>query len=97
MKKFTVVFTSGALTDIENATEYYNMQSAGLGKRFAIHVRAKIKTLKSNPYISSIRYADIRCCIVKDFPFMIHYQINDELNTMNILSVYNTHRDFPDS
>jgi len=93
MKRFKVKYSANALTDIENATFYYNQQKAGLGKRFAQEVRKKLRKVKTHPYSSSIRYADIRCAIVNIFPFLIHYQIDEENNIINIISVYNTYRD----
>ncbi len=55
MKHFKVIFSPNALTDIEKATDYYNEQKAGLGKRFAQQVQSTLKTIKGNPYFSSIR------------------------------------------
>ncbi len=92
MKRYKIIFSENALLDIEEAVLYYNSQQNGLGKKFAIEVQATLSSIKKNPFYASIRYAEIRCAVVNIFPFMIHYQIEMDLDTIRILSVYNTNR-----
>ena len=92
MKKYKVIFSPNALKDIEEAVIYYNGQQKNLGKKFAREVQSTLKSIKDNPFYSSIRYDDIRCAVVSVFPFLIHYHVERDINTVKILSVYNTYR-----
>ena len=93
MSQFKIIFSQNSLTDIENASAYYNEQKKGLGKRFAKSVQSTLKSINSNPYYAAIRYDDIRCAGIKTFPFMIHYHVNEQKKIVSILSVYNTYRE----
>lgn len=61
MKKYKVIFSPHALTDLEDAVYYYNEQQKGLGKRFAGQVQLALKSIKTNPHFASFRYEDVRC------------------------------------
>ena len=61
MKKYKVIFSPHALTDLEDAVYYYNEQQKGLRKRFAGQVRLALKSIKANPHFASFRYEDVRC------------------------------------
>ena len=92
MKKYKIVFSENALRDIEETVIYYNEQQKNLGKKFAIEVQSTLNSIKRNPFYSSIRYNDIRCAFVNIFPFLVHYKIETDINTVKILSVYHTNR-----
>ena len=92
MKRYNVLFSEHALNDIELAVNYYNEQQKGLGKRFGKEVQNTLKLIRSNPYYSSVRYANIRCGIIKNFPFLIHYTFSPEQKSIQILAVFNTHK-----
>ncbi|OSZ82850.1 hypothetical protein CAP35_06185 [Chitinophagaceae bacterium IBVUCB1] len=93
MKQYKILFSPHALNDIEQATQYYNHQQDGLGKRFASEVLKAIESIKKNPALVSVRYDDIRCIVVKKFPFMIHYAFDEKLKIVTIYAVYSTYRE----
>lgn len=92
MKKYKVKIEPEALTDIQNITDWHNKQQAGLGKRFQDTTIKQINFLNKNPQIYGIRYNEIRCMIVKKFPYLVHFYINYESNTVEILAVISTFR-----
>jgi len=92
MKRYKVKIEPEALADIQNITDWYNKQQAGLGKRFQRTTKLQISSLQNNPQIYAIRYKEIRCMIIKKFPHMAHFYINDENNTVEVLSVISTDR-----
>ena len=92
MKRYVVSFSEHALKDIELAASYYNEQQTGLGKRFIKEVQNSLKLIRNNPYYSGVRYVDIRCAVVKKFPFLIHYTFSSETRSIQILAVFNTHK-----
>jgi hypothetical protein len=52
-----------AKQDIKEAAKWYNKKQKGLGKRFTLQVRQKIGLLKREPYLSAIRYDEIRTAV----------------------------------
>jgi plasmid stabilization system protein ParE len=90
MKKYSVKIEAEALSDIQSITDWYNETQAGLGKRFQETVINQINSLNINPQIYAIRYKEIRCLNVKKFPYMVHFYINDETLTSEILAVIST-------
>ena len=92
MKKYQIKIDPEALSDIRDIAEWYDTQKAGLSKRFQNTVIKQIDYLVENPQLFSIRYQEIRCMIVRKFPYMVHFYINEELTTVNILAVISTDR-----
>jgi plasmid stabilization system protein ParE len=92
MKKYKVKIEPEALTDIQEITNCYNKAQAGLGKRFQKTVIKHINSLSKDPQIYAIRYKKIRCVVIKKFPYMAHFYINNENNTVEVLAVISTHR-----
>jgi len=91
MRKYKVKIEPEALADIQKITNWYNEAQAGLGKRFQNTVIKQINSLNKDPLNYAIRYKEIRC-MVKKFPYMAHFYINDENNTVEVLAVISTDR-----
>jgi plasmid stabilization system protein ParE len=90
MMKYKIEIDEEALSDIQEATEWYNEQLQGLGSRFQKQTKLQINSLKTDADIHTNRYADVRCMLIKKFPFMVHYTI-DNL-TVKIFAVLHTSR-----
>jgi hypothetical protein len=88
-KKFTVLFQNEALVQLQKSIDYYNNQKIGLGKRFGTAVYKASKNLENNPFYQ-VRYDNIRCLLVKKFPFMIHFSIDETLYYVHIYAVLHT-------
>jgi plasmid stabilization system protein ParE len=82
-----------AKEDIRKAAEWYNERQIGLGKRFISEVRNKVYYIRQNPKISGVRYNNVRTAILSDFPFMIHYTIDENIKAILIVAVLHTSRD----
>jgi hypothetical protein len=50
----------------------------------------QINSLNKDPQVYAIRYKEIRCVLIKKFPYMAHFYINDENNTVEVLAVIST-------
>ncbi len=92
MERYKVKVESDALTDIQEITDWYNEIQAGLGGRFQKTVVKQINSLNKDPQIFVIRYKEIRCVLVRNFPYMVHFYINTENKTVEILAVISTSR-----
>lgn len=78
MKKYTVKIDPEALADIQEIIAWYNEQQKGLGGRFRKAAIKHTNSLIKDPQIYALRYKEIRCVIIKKFPYMVHFHINDQ-------------------
>ena len=81
-----------AFNDIQETSEWYEMQLKGLGLRYKAQTKKQINSLKKNPYLFSIKYNEVRCRKISKFPFLIHYIINEELKLITVFAVFHTSR-----
>lgn len=92
MIRYKVFIDPEALHDIQQATDWYNKQLAGLGSRFQKQVKAQINSLKRNPLTYTVRYTNVRCMPVKKFPFLIHFTVSENQELIEIFAVIHTSR-----
>lgn len=90
--KYKVKYKPEAMSDIQEIINWYDEQKVGLGELFHNTIVNHIDMLKISPHIYNIRYKQIRCALVSKFPYMIHFYINEETQTVEILSVISTFR-----
>ncbi len=86
---FKVLIDVLAVQDIQEAINYYEEKSIGLGKKFESELNEQIEFLTKNPFLR-VRYEEVRCLVLKVFPFMIHFTVDDSLNTITIRAVFHT-------
>ena len=89
---YKIKIDKDALIDIQEIIEWYNCELQGLGTRFQKQTIVQINALKKSPFIHAIRYEDIRCVVVKKFPFLIHYKLNESEKTVIVFAVFHTSR-----
>jgi len=82
-----------AKEDIRDAARWYNKQSPGLGRKLTKEVRDIVLYIKQNPQACSIRYNEVRTAVLKVFPFMVHYTIDESNKTLIITAVLHTSQD----
>jgi hypothetical protein len=92
MTKYTLKIDPDALQDIQETTDWYNRQSQGLGSRFQKQVKLQINLLKNSPDSYGIRYAEVRCILVRKFPFLIHFIVDNSNLVVEIYAVIHTSR-----
>jgi hypothetical protein len=85
MSKYTISIDTDALQDIQDATDWYNKQLTGLGSRFQKQVKTQINSLKKNAVIYAVRYENVRCMLIKRFPFMVHFTLNENKELLRYL------------
>ncbi|MGV1012323.1 MAG: hypothetical protein ACOYBS_07730 [Flavobacterium sp.] len=74
---FKIVITNLSSIEIEDAFEYYEIKSKGLGYRFLVYLKGYIKVLKVTPELFAIKRPPFfRELPLKKFPFVIIYEIN---------------------
>jgi hypothetical protein len=86
---YQVVIEPHALSDIQQAIDYYDIQQIGLGKKFMDALDKHIQTLRKNPFYQ-IKYKDYRVLPIKKYPYSIIFYINETNQTAYIMAVFNT-------
>jgi plasmid stabilization system protein ParE len=89
---YNTIIKEQAQNDLKEAVKWYNLQKIGLGKRFLNQVREKTGILKQNPFLCQVRYSQIRTAIVDQFPYLIHYYIDENQKTIVIIAVLHSAR-----
>ncbi len=92
MRNFNLKIEPEALTDIQEISDWYDDQQPGIGSVFQQQVTSQIDSLATDPQIYAIRYDQIRCMVVKRFPYMVHFYTNHENDTVEALAVISTDR-----
>lgn len=87
---FWIYVTSEAVKDIDDAFNYYNSKSGGLGYRFAEIADIYFHKISQVPFASAIRYDRVRVRPMRVFPFTIHYIVEEQASKVIILRVFNT-------
>lgn len=90
--EYKIFIDKDALNDIQDIIDWYNARLNGLGKKFQTQVKFQIKKLKQNPTIYNIRYNNVRCLIIKKYPYMVHYIVDNKKLTVHIFAVIHTSR-----
>lgn len=81
-----------AISDIQEAYNWYEDEAVDLGERFLKYIDNAFLDLEQNPFYQ-IRYSNIRCYPIATFPFMIHFYINEPKNTIYITAILHTRKD----
>lgn len=86
---FSIKIESEAKEDIQEAIDWYNDQKQGLGAYFLEEIQNSVEQLKINPHYQ-VRYGEVRCLPTRIFPFMIHFTLSKEAQTVIIRGVFHT-------
>lgn len=86
---YKIVIEPRAITDIQEAVDYYDFKQIGLGAYFFQTLEEHIEVLSKKP-LFQIRYKDYRGLPIQKFPFIIFYFTDEEKKIVYIVSVFNT-------
>ena len=84
---FTIITTTNARKDIQQAIDWENSRSPNLGERFLEYLSLKINVLSTTPLIGSIRYENVRCTATDVFQYLIHYTVDAESQQIVVMRV----------
>jgi len=91
MKQFKILILDIATDDFNEALEYYKNINPKLGKKFYSSINSAINDLKKNPFYQ-VRYDEFRMKIVKYFPYIIHYIIDEQNKIVAVYGIRNSHQ-----
>ncbi len=88
--KYDLIIKEEALADMQSAYNYYEDRKKGLGLRFVDNLDDCFERLKLYPYHYQIRRKPYREALLKVFPYLVIYEIEDE--NIIVFAVFNTSR-----
>ena len=86
---YKVVIEPRALSDAQQALDYYDEQQIGLGKKFNEAVDKHITAIQKNSFYQ-IRYKDYRVLPIKKYPFSTVFYLIGQVKTAYVMAVFNT-------
>jgi plasmid stabilization system protein ParE len=87
---YEIDITPAALEDIDVGMKYYNSKADDLGYRFADDIEDNIESIRLAPFAFAKRYNEVRCKLLKTFPYIILYNIQQQ--QIQILRIFNTYQ-----
>jgi plasmid stabilization system protein ParE len=94
---YTVLNVDGVRSDIIDAIEYYSTINPVLAKQFIMRVREAKNYLSASPLVFEIKYKEVRTLLLKQFPYHIHYIVdesNEQVIVLAIIHAYKNPRDY---
>ncbi len=88
---FKIIVSPRAQKEIENAIDYYALYSSLAPSNFVAVLKDAYSTLETNPFFS-VRYKNVRALKLKRFPHSIYFVINENQNTIRVLSCFHNKR-----
>ena len=88
---FNLKFLPTAENNIEEATDYYANISSKVFNHFNKSLDKALLRIESNPFFQK-KYGNVRSLPVKNFPYIIFYEVDEDEGIIYILSVFCTHQ-----
>ena len=82
-----MVYRPSVKYDLQKAIYYYKAISLDLAKDFLNRVKESEKYISQNPFGDDVMYKQIRMHNLKQFPYHIHYFVDDENKKIVFLAV----------
>ncbi len=79
-------------TDIVSIVNYYNSFSPELAKQFLFRLREAKSYIVKSPFGFQVKYNKTRTLLLKQFPYHIHYFIDQENYLIVILAIIHAYK-----
>ncbi len=89
---FSIILMPEAQNDLMDIYDWYEDKSEGLGERFINSLDNRLTLLSKTPTIHPLRYESIRCSLIPDFPYLIHYESDLNMEKIVVYRVFHTSR-----
>ncbi len=90
MKDFSLIINPFAEEDLKDAKKWYDLQLEKLGDDFLKEIRKTIFHIQKNPLQFQKVRKQTRRAIVKRFPYLIYFVVNDQV--INVFAVFHSSR-----
>ncbi|HBX51167.1 MAG: hypothetical protein A2275_09430 [Bacteroidetes bacterium RIFOXYA12_FULL_35_11] len=89
-KNYKPIILQEAKEDMRSAALWYNKKKKGLGKDFSKRIRERVHSIQPNPFVCQVRYTEVHTAVVEQFPYMVHYTIDDTQKNIYVIAVLHT-------
>jgi toxin ParE1/3/4 len=89
-KQFSIKISDDAENDLDNSYQYYAEESTKVAESFFKQINSSLEIIKKNPESFPIAFRDVKKFVVKRFPFVIYYQLNESL--IRVIAIFHTSR-----
>jgi plasmid stabilization system protein ParE len=89
---YSFVNSPSVAADITNAIEYYKKINPELAKQFLLRLREAKSYISLVPLGFQVKYKGVRTLLLKQFPYHIHYIINEEKQQIIILAIIHAYK-----
>ena len=79
-------------TDIAAALDYYSKMNLKLSRQFMFRFEEAIINITRLPLGFQIKYKEVRTLLLKQFPYHIHYLIDDNKQRIIILAIIHAYK-----
>ncbi len=79
-------------TDITVAVDYYKSLSPLLTKQFLFRLREAKSHISKSPLGFQVKYKNVRTLLLKQFPYHIHYIVDENTNLIIILAIIHAYK-----
>ena len=83
-----IIFSKQAENSLNDAFSFYESKQPDLGYNFIVAVENCLEKIISNPRLYPCKKFDFREALLKDYPFLVIYQIRG--NSIRVLDVFHT-------
>jgi plasmid stabilization system protein ParE len=88
---YKIIVSPRAQKEIENAIDYYALYSSDAPLNFITALKDVYNSLRTNPFFR-VRYKNVRALKIKHFPHSLYFIINENQNTIRVLSCFHNKR-----
>lgn len=89
---YSFVNRTAVRLDIINATDFYKNINPELAKQFLFRIREAKEYISRAPFSFQIKYKEVRTLLLKQFPYHIHYLIDDTKQQIIILAIIHAYK-----
>lgn len=79
-------------SDILNAVDFYKEINPKLAQQFLLRIKEAIDYIEKSPSSFQIKHNQVRTLLLKQFPYQIHYLIDEERKAVVILAIIHSYR-----
>lgn len=87
----SIVLSPAAQEEFDEAIDWYEQQSAGLGVEFLNRVEESFDLISATPEAYPIVFAEMRRIVVRKFPYLIFYRV--EPKQIVVLAIFHSKRE----
>ncbi|MGP8214999.1 MAG: type II toxin-antitoxin system RelE/ParE family toxin [Bacteroidia bacterium] len=89
---YSFVNSHAVKADITNAVDYYKNINPELARQFLFRIREAKSYIALTPLGFQVKYKDVRTLLLKQFPYHIHYLIDDAKQQIIILAIIHAYK-----